>query len=552
MSAAVKPLRLRKALSLAKLVGLISAERWELLAAEIGVVGKDRNAVRNDPSLMELRISRTRLLREVLDEHGPAIAMVADIVAFLEKHGLAARTTGDVATLPGLQELKPQQRKILSQWNATSRRRLKHDREVETLWRDASDALDRLLDRSGDRPHARWRPGRGSPFYRHDQPVPTYHEFEVGLLRRQIGRIERSLPNPLDDNLLKEITEKCSVITTELDELADAQESGRHPTEDYQDDIEKVTILVERITLAGDLLESETGIADLLAVSVFRNLPQLYEVWLLCFILATFERAGYPVVLDQVRPVAGSKVWNLRYAGAKQPVAKVGANAWVFFQYKATGHPAMPDFAIFDNPSADGKALAVFDAKFSELHGYSMSDYVGTLEKYRSLGGRGLVLEYEVRDRLRSRPRVVFGVRPNGAGLIRLKSELFGIFMSAQAPAIAVIDESTSFRPFLPKALRYVLAGAKAKRLEDRYIAFGTAVVSSSGLSVAIRSRKIEMATPGGTVIAPLRETLGAIRSAGAPPTLLLVTDGEFEDGTLDSLRDLAEAIWVLGPDDLG
>ena len=31
----------------------------------------------------------------------------------------------------------------------------------------------------------------------------------------------------------------------------------------------------------------------------------------------------------------------------------------------------------------------------------------------------------------------------------------------------------------------------------------------------------------------------------------MLVTDGEFEDGTLDNLKDLAEAIWVLGPDDL-
>jgi hypothetical protein len=98
----MKSSRLRKALPHAKLVGLISAERWKELAAEIGIPGKDRNAVRNDPSLIELRISKTRLLREVLDEHGPAIAMVADVVAFLEQHGLAARTTSDVATLPGL------------------------------------------------------------------------------------------------------------------------------------------------------------------------------------------------------------------------------------------------------------------------------------------------------------------------------------------------------------------------------------------------------------------------------------------------------------------
>lgn len=548
----MKPSRLRKPLPHAKLVGLISAERWAVLAAKIGVPGKNRNDIRNDPSLIELRISRTRLLREVLDEHGPAIAMVADIVAFLDRHGLAARTTGEVATLPGLEELKPQQRQILSQWNAASRRRWKRDREAETLWRDASDALDRMLDRSGDRPHARWRPIRGTDFYHYDQPDPTYHEFEVGLLRHQIEKIEHALPDMLDDDLLEVIAKKCSVITAELDELTGAQETGRHPAEDYEEEIEKVTILVERITLAGDLLESETGIADLLAVSVFRNLPQLYEAWLLCFILVTLERAGYPVVLDQLRPVMGNKVWNLRYAGAKRPIAKVGANAWIFFQYKATGHPTMPDFAIFDNQSANGKALAVFDAKFSELHGYSMSDYVRTLEKYCSLGGRGLVLEYEVRERLKSRPRVVFGVRPKGPGLTRLKSELFGIFVSTQAPAIAVIDQSPSFRTLLPEALRYVLAAAKVKRLEDRYIPFGAAAIPSSGLSAAIRSRKIAAATHGGTALTPLRETLSAIRSAGAPLTLLLVTDGEFEDGTLDSLRDLAEAIWVLGPDGLG
>jgi hypothetical protein len=548
----MKPSRLRKALPHAKLVGLISAERWALLADEIGVPGKDRNDVRNDPSLIELRISRTRLLREVLDEHGPAIAMLADIVAFLEQHSLVARTTGEVATLPGLEELKPQHCQILSQWNAASRRRWKQDRKAETLWRDASDALDLMLDRSCDRPHARWKPIRGGDFYYYDQPDPTYHEFEVRLLRQQIEKIEHALPDMLDDELLDEIATRCSVITAELDELANARESGRHPTEDYEDEIEKVTILVERMTLTGELLESETGIANLLAVSVFRNLPQLYEAWLLCFILATLERAGYPVVLDQLRPVMGNIVWNLRYAGAKQPVAKVGANAWIFFQYKAAGHPTMPDFAIFDNPSAKGKALAVFDAKFSELHGYSMSDYVRTLDKYRSLGGRSLVLEYEVRDRLKSQPRVVFGVSPKGPGLTRLKSELFGIFVSTQAPAIAVIDQSPSFRPLLPKALRYILAAAKAKRLEDRYIPFSTAAILRSGLIEAIRSRKIEVAKDGGTALKPLRETLSAMRSAGAPRTLMLVTDGEFEDGTLDSLQDLAEAIWVLGPDDLG
>lgn len=547
----MKPSRLRKALSHAKLVGLISVERWEALAVEIGLTDKDRNAVRNTPSLIEHRISRTRLLREVLDEHGSAIAMVADIVAFLEQHGMAARTTSDVATLPGIEELKPQQRKLLSHWNTASRRRWKQDQDVEMLWCEASNALDRLLESSGDRPHSRWKLRRGASFYRYDQPDSTYHEFEVGLLRQQIERIENALPDPLDDELLEEIACKCSAISTELDELAKAQESGQHPTEGYEEEIEKITILVERITLTGDLLDSETGIADLLAVSVFRNLPQLYEAWLLCFILATLERVGYLVVLNQVRPVTGKQVWNLRYAVAKEPVAKVGANAWIFFQYKAASHPTMPDFAIFDNPSANGKALAVFDAKFSELHGYSMSDYVGTLEKYKDLGGRVLVLEYETRDRLKFRPRIVFSVRPTGAGLTRLKSELFGIFVTEQAPAIAVIDQSTSFRPFLPKALRYILAGAKAKRLEDQYILFGSAAVAKIGLIKAIRSREIENTTPGGTTFAPLRRELNAIRSAAVRPTLLLATDGEFEDGTLSDLRELAEVIWVLEPGDL-
>lgn len=551
MSAAMNPSRLRKALPHAKLVGLISAERWKKLAAEIGVPGKDRNAVRNDPALIELRISKTRLLREVLDEHGPAIEMVADVVAFLEQHGLAARTTSDVATLPGLEELKPQHRKILSQWNTASRRRWKRDQDVEMLWRKASDALDRLLECSSDRPHAQWKLRRGTSFYMYDQPDSTYNEFEVDLLRQQIESIKNALPDPLNDKLLKAIADKCSAISSELDHLVTAHESGRYPTEEYKEEIEKVTIFVERIKLTGDLLESATGIADLLAVSVFRNLPQLYEVWLLCFLLATLGQVGYPVILDQVRSVTGNKVWNLRYAGAKQPVAKVGTNAWIFFQYKAASHSTMPDFAIFDNPSANGKALVVFDAKFSELHGYGMSDYVGTLEKYRSLGGRALVLEYMTRDDLKFRPRIVFSVRPSGVGLTRLKSELFGIFVTAQAPAIALIDQSASFRPFLHKALRYILAGAKAKRLEDRYISFGSVAVAKSGLIKAIQSREIENTTFDGTALAPLYETLSAIRSAEVRPTLLVATDGEFEDGTLAGLRELAEAIWVLGPSDL-
>lgn len=111
----MKEKHLRKSLPHAKLVALLSVERWNVVAAEIGVTGVSKNAVRNRPELIENRISRTRLLREVLDERGPAIAMVADVVNFLDQHGLAVRTTGKVATLPGLKDLKPQQRKIVSQ-----------------------------------------------------------------------------------------------------------------------------------------------------------------------------------------------------------------------------------------------------------------------------------------------------------------------------------------------------------------------------------------------------------------------------------------------------
>ncbi|KJS39403.1 MAG: hypothetical protein VR70_08190 [Rhodospirillaceae bacterium BRH_c57] len=539
--------QLRNPISLAKLLDLLSNEAWKRLAKELGVPeGTDRITVLHDPSLIDHKISRTMLVERVLEERGPAVSMLAEALSFLESHGVAARSTSNVATLPGLEkDLGPQQRRILTEWNDAARRRLKRDDRLEKMWQTASDALDELLEHCSEQSSGKWRDRRGSGYFTRMEGEVQYHEDAVTLLHDLVANIQASLPDTLEDEFLERIAEKCSDLVLLCDDLSSGQPSGRVCINDFDGATDAVRRLIEGLRLIADLLETEGGLADLLEIGVFRNLPQLYELWLLCFILHTLEEAGYPVELGQVGDVERRRVWNLKFAQARVPVACIGERAWVFFQFKSENTATMPDISIFNNKSGTGEAIAVFDAKFSEKHGYGASAYRNTIEKYSCLKGRQAVLEYEDRGDLKPQANVFYGVRPQTPGADRLKMELFCAFARTNR-ALAVIDCSPSFREGLPGALKRILELSEEDILQDQYVTFGRKAETRPDLKADIVAGIITQQRLSGTLIAPIKETIDGIRSDGEPLLLLIASDGHFEDGSIKTLRVNRDIVWTL------
>ncbi|MBV2149050.1 hypothetical protein KRZ98_12245 [Sphingobium sp. AS12] len=539
--------RLRRGTALTKLADLLSIKGWEALCQDLKLQGEeaDRNKVRKKPGILIPKISHAQLLDRVLNDRGPAISMLNEVMEFLEVHGNAARTTGTIATLPGLEDLKPQHRKIMGEWDRHALKRLGGNRKLEDMWKEASTTLDVLLEASSTCRPGSWRPSRYGDFYQQRPDEITYHEDVVELLRTQVELIRTSLPDT-EDPFIGGMTEKCNALNMACDELTANHHAGYASLNDYAEEKDKITIFVEQMRITATLLANLDGIAALIELSVFRNLPQLFEVWLLCYILRTLEGAGYAITLENVGLVDRPDVWNLRYTGASTPVARIGSDAWVFFQYKAKIGSTMPDFAIYDNNTASGSAMIVLDAKFSEKSAYTATDYQATLTKYNNLSPHRFTVEYMDRADITSEKGMMFGVRPGMPALKDLKRVLFEALVTPARPALAVIDCSQSFADRLPRALATLKLWADAGLLKDEFVLFAGKSELHQRLARQIETHAIRLACDNGTSMTQLRRQLLGLREQAGNLDVLLVSDGEFEDGSLDGLRAVTNRLWTF------
>ncbi|TCP77232.1 hypothetical protein C8J31_1251 [Rhizobium sp. PP-CC-2G-626] len=545
----VKPdVRLRRGTALVKLADLLSIEGWEMLCGEIGLEGdeKDRDAVRKKPDILLPKISHTQLLARVLDDRGPAISMLTEIMDFLSGHGKAARTTGTIATLPGLEEITRKHRSLMSEWDRSALRRLGRNKRLPDMWEAASGALDELLEEASEEHAGGWRPSRRGDFYEQRPSKVTYREDIVDLLREQIALIEESLPDLADDTFITGIRRKCSRLRLSVDEFTDGIHAGYPSGNDHAQEKDKIIIFVEQMRITASLLSDIEGAISLIELSVFRNLPQLFEVWLLCFILQTLERVGYSVTLENIVRVERAQVWNLKYAGARTPVAKIGKHFWLFFQFKTNALPTMPDLAIYDNDAASGEALIVLDAKFSEKHGYTAEHYRGTLSKYHNLSSQCFTVEYMDRPDILPEEGMIFGVRPGTPNLETLKLALFVAIGTHTRQVLAVIDCSQSFADRLPQALKQLLIWADAKLLRDDFILFARHAELRNGLSGQIRANAISLPDNNGTLAENLSRQLATLRRAATFLEVILVSDADFQDGGLETLRAATDRIWTF------
>lgn len=543
----VKPAtQLRRGTALVKLADLLSTEGWKSLCSELALQGDETNRdhVRKKPEVLVPKISHTLLLARVMDDRGPAISMLNEILGFLTAHGMAARTTGTIATLPGLEKINYQQRQMLSDWDEASLQRLGRNIKLADMWEEASLALDRLLLEASEEHPGAWRPIRGSVFLKQRPSVTRYREDVVDLLRRQIALIRGSLPPLKSDDFVVRILDKCQAIKASLDELVDLHQAGYEFGGLLSGLTDKIAIFAEQIRITATLLARQEGMTSLIELSIFRNLPQLFEVWLLCFILRSIEKVGYNVIVENVGKVGKSDTWNLKYAAAKTPVARIGSDKWVFFQLKANATSTMPDIAIYDNNTASGHALIVLDAKLSEKGGYAAADYRATLDKYRSLSPLRITVEYMDRPDIAAADGMMFGVRPNAPGVEKLRLALFSAIVPVTRPAIAVIDCSQSFDSQLPQALAQMLTWADAGLLKDEFILFAGRAERRTGLANAIRKMSISLPGSGGTLVASLKEELLALREKGNLLEIVLFSDAEFQDGDLEVLRTVTDRLW--------
>lgn len=542
------PKKLRKDENLARLASLLSEESWKALSAELHLKpGTDRIAVLHDPKLISDKISGTRLLSLVLDEYGAAMSMLADVTEFLERHQLTPRATGSIAVLPGIEKLRPQQRALLSSWNRAAHERWRQRNAIETLWSCAQNELNELLRAARDARPPRYKDKWGLGVYMRVDAPDRYHAPVLELLRRQIALIQGSLPESELDRPLRDIQYVCLSFLRECDAIEEGEESALVQDCDEMPSTDRIAIFLEQLKLLGRLQSAEDGLADLLEVGLFRNIPQLFEVWLLCFVLNTLRETGYAVEILQTFKKDGQNHWYLKFAAAGKPVAKIGSCAWLFFQYKAPGKSVMPDLAIYDNPTADGTALLVIDAKCSELLGYTAANYLETLSKYGALGKRCIIAEHAQRADIAAHSDIVLHVAPESPGADGIRAALFGAMTSSRSPALAAIDCSSSFLKYRDNAARPLEQWVANGLIKDEFLTFASSAEMNAGLSRLMGSTRWPPMDGTSTRLKPLKEKIAAFRVQSPPLTVLLMTDGDFCDGDAKELLEVCDLLWVFG-----
>lgn len=551
--------------------------------------------------------SHTSLLQDALSLGTPTLHMLRDLLTFLDGHHAALRTTGSLVVLNDEFDIAPQQVDTALKWSAKKlRRHPTHTwEEIETQIRDEITPLFRKIDTYGEVriDEDEEDPGEiymgaitgsgfpGSkvtvfcdvkgfrareeyiaklaalqqklaPIYNFGANTPAQRTISVieGLLREEQGRFYED-----QDKINRSDRERYWSSRTRL------TEEDREAWKRFE---EAVLFLAE--------IEESSEIVDLLRMDLFRNRPQLYELWIVVAILGFMRRAGYGVELLGLRTTeSGRTVWNLNYSKSQTPIARLlrrsdGTKYYLFYQLFRTGtkRANMPDIALMPSGRATDRPVWIMDPKHSERRSYSLADYRDVGQRYQTTfrPRRTWLVEYYPRpdlgpknplDLSEARPagawrralrlltqqtpigpgeaELIRDVAPEGLGYASLLNRLME-FHGYPATTMVVIDLSSSFAANLPRVkddLRELLAQGVV--LSQDIIWFADKATSISGYLDDLERGVLEppAGLGGATLFGPALELLlSRARDGSEVQSLRIYTDGGFTDISIDDARE--------------
>lgn len=536
-------------------------------------------------------LSRAKVVSALVTVNGVWLAMMRDVVRFLEKCGVSLRTTGCVLILPADGEetrlyLSPQVADLIARFDVKTFRpkavsdwdeavstfqglerwllhilrdgeparhsRFSHDKMMDAAirGRPASDLYENRISvnaLASERMFSLWR----TLDYLHDRLRPledlSPQPPAVKKLRDEVERMSSSFGQRIsrvrrDRELWRELTRRVKQTEPWAADTPGAEELFQSKCWRHDSHWDRWVRLIEDVlSMAG--LENSPEVADLLRLDLLKDRPRLFEVWCMSQILSWYRSWGCAVELESVEAGA-PPVWNLNYSRASEPVARIEHGDdrwWLFFQLFRAGveRANMPDLALLAGRDPSSGVVWIADPKYSEAKGYNRKDYVEVAERYRDAFRTRRVWICEFFER-----RGWFGgacyehgagfsilteVRPEGEGSRLLKRELREVHGLTSNEFILAIDCSGSFADNLPKFEREIIS------LSDRAAAVFCFAGSAKEISrgnvdiAAIQSESKSLA--GGTLLGPLVAELEGLPVGDPSSTeLIIVTDGGFSD----------------------
>jgi hypothetical protein len=552
-------------------------------AGAAGRLGLATDATADAVSECLMASSRTDTLRALLGAAPDVVDMLKDIARCLEQHGVSARTTGFILALEGSAsmasvDLSAQEIDIACSWptrleefEAEPFAQLRRDwKAISVLWSElVCEMYPSRSRRSRDqiRAYVRGQPIRRPAYDTADRGTRLVLAHLLDRLVRTIEVLERIATDARTADLeilLSVLQRHRRAALTALRAGRPAvrsRELQRRLTEHRRID-QSLTRFEEDVRALAVL--NEAAVQDLLRFELWRNRPQLFEIWILTSILHWMGQRGYDVeLLEVTATVGGRQCWHLSYANARRPCARIsgqGRTFYLFYQLRRQGEKDgahdMPDISLLTGPLPEDTAIWVIDPKHSARRAYRLANYRATATRYvKSFGAElALIAEHYPREDLPEGNPYVLGdrallakdVRPRGEGLPIILAEL-ETFHPALQRTVLCIDMSSSFdgrRTAALEAFRSTIAEDGAT-LADAFVWFAGSACEAAG-AAALVARAVMPEPPAldpGTSLEALIDVLRPLVSPGIT-RVAVVGDGEFDDaawqGVLESSLEVS------------
>jgi hypothetical protein len=547
--------------SYAKLTDLLTDNEWSQICDALNVEAMSKESFRNEPRTVFETVSKSSYCMAVFDTLSRPMTMLAEVAEFLEQSDVRARTTASVISLAENIKITPQQLNYAISWAKNTRPSALSQRDLEVEYQRfvkpfLLDVRRKAAPQKTSRPRLNRRLLHLGAVYQQIEKCEYSRKAldEFGQMLQLLGNaLSITVPSedPADFPVLGELRVLEKQLTRELKNFQSEVNSASTSLEVWSAEVdprvrERFKIFIEAIAFLHERTPAK-ALAQLLRLDVFRHRPQLYEMWVMCTILKTLRDGGCEVRLLEVTSDGSSdRVWNLKYAKAARPVAEItedGTSMFLFYQlFRRRQKGDMPDISLWRESIAETSPLWIVDPKFSEKGGYSMSSYVSTAQRYMDQfrpSEFSCVLEYFPRPDIGTDPRVILNVAPQGAGLPTFRQLLKRVHGLA-SQTMAMLDLSGSYADDIlavaPRLRRLVAEG----ELSDTCILFAeSATVCESLTEASTQGFDKELrALGGGSKIMPALAIAGEFSAKSDAQAFILLTDGDFGDGTMEAVLD--------------
>jgi hypothetical protein len=549
-------------------VDLLNDAEQSVAAVGLGLA-QDANADAVADALV--RLPRADTLRALVGAAPEVIEMLKDIAGWLDQHGISARTTGFTLSIDGLADdtgisLSAQEVAVTCSWpNRLSKARQDSFARLLVEWRAIAHHWAALVSQASPRQtRVSIDPVKSAiarqavmklPRDRADATARVALSHLAERLNRTIAVVERMPASSRTGDvqrLLVQLNRAAKAAGTALS-AGTRFKATRGPA--VEQALRRYSALDQRLaTFQEDVYASavlsEAMTQDLFQLHLWRNRPQLYEVWVLVSLLRWLETLGYSVKPLEVTKKPGERSrWHLSYAKASKPCAMVhdgGKASYVFFQLfrssSDNGPADMPDIALLDGPSPRDRAIWAVDPKHSARAAYRLGDYRSTGARYATRFGAKLaaVVEYYPREdlpggnphQLDDRALLVKDASPHGKGMQMLLDQI-GTFHPAVPRTVLCVDMSASFDSKRASALEDARSRFATSNppLRDVFVWFAGGACHASGATAFASGA--ELPEPPeldrGTSLQALVAILKPLIRPGID-RIVVVGDGEFHD----------------------